>query len=153
MPTIKPRVQVTLETQTHEVIDRLAKLQGRTRGSIIAELLDSIAPVLAQTAALLEAAQAAPQDVLRGLKSVVEGVHDDLLEVAGDGIKQMDFLLTELSGGRVNPHVVTRGSGLSDTPQTKGTKPKPKPAATRPVAKSTPPKGKGVKDASQKRPI
>lgn len=117
MPTIKPRVQVTLEPQTHEVIERLARLQGRTRGSIIAELLDSIAPVLAQTAAILEAAEAAPKDVLRGLKSVVEGVHDELLDAAGDGIKQMDFLLSELSGGKVNPHVVTRGSGITDTTQ------------------------------------
>jgi hypothetical protein len=125
MPTIKPRVQVTLEPQTHEVIDRLARLQGRTRGSIIAELLDSIAPVLAQTAAILEAAEAAPKDVLRGLKSVVEGVHDELLDAAGDGIKQMDFLLSELSGGKANPHVVTRGSGITDTP------PKPKPNKAR----------------------
>ena len=117
MPTIKPRVQVTLEPQTHEVIERLARLQGRTRGSIIAELLDSIAPVLAQTAAILEAAEAAPKDVLRGLKSVVEGVHDELLDAAGDGIKQMDFLLSELSGGKANPHVVTRGSGITDSTQ------------------------------------
>lgn len=117
MPTIKPRVQVTLEPQTHEVFARLAHLQGRTRGSIIAELLDSIAPVMAQTVAILEAAEAAPKHVKDGLKEVVETAHDDLVSAAGDGIRQMDFLLSELSGGKANPHVVTRGSGITDTTQ------------------------------------
>ena len=125
MPTIKPRVQVTLEPQTHEVFARLAHLQGRTRGSIIAELLDSIAPVMAQTVAILEAAEAAPKHVKDGLKEVVETAHDDLLSAAGEGIRQMDFLLSELSGGKANPHVVTRGSGITDTP------PKPKPNKAR----------------------
>lgn len=125
MPTIKPRVQVTLEPQTHEVFARLAVLQGRTRGSIIAELLDAIAPTMAQTVAILEAAESAPKHVKEGLRAVAESAHDDLVSAAGDGIKQMDFLLSELSGGTVNPHVVTRGSGITDTP------PKPKPKTAR----------------------
>lgn len=116
MPTVKPRVQVTLEPQTHEVFARLAQLQGRTRGSIIAELLDAIAPTMAQTVAILEAAESAPQQVKDGLRAVVESAHDDLLEAAGDGIKQMDFLLTALSGSGADPHVVTRGSGMGVPP-------------------------------------
>jgi hypothetical protein len=153
MPTLKPRVQVTLEPQTHEVFARLAYLQGRTRGSIIAELLDSIAPALTQTIAILEAAQSAPQHVKDGLKAVVETAHDDLVLAAGDGIKQMDFLLSELSGGDANPHVVTRGSGLTDTPPPQSPKTKRKPATTRATAKSTTPNGTGVEDAGKKRQI
>jgi hypothetical protein len=116
MPTIKPRVNVTLEPQTHAVIERLAHLQGRTRGAVIADLLDSIAPVMGRTVALLEAASSAPQQVKDGLRSVVEGVHNELLEKAGVSNTQMDMLLERLSGGSqggVNPHVVTRGSGIS----------------------------------------
>jgi len=116
MPTIKPRVNVTLEPQTHEVIERLAQLQGRTRGSVISDLLDSIAPVMGRTVALLEAASSAPQQVKDGLRSVVEGVHNDLLEKAGVNSSQMDMLLDRLAGGSlggVNPHVVTRGSGIT----------------------------------------
>ena len=130
MPTIKPRVQVTLEPSTHEVIKRLAELQGRSRGSIIAELLDEVGPALTRTVALLEAAAAAPEQVRSGLRSVVEDIHDELLEVSGDSIQQMDWLMSELRGDGaggdgqaahpraarppVNPHVVTRGSGSGE---------------------------------------
>lgn len=117
MPTIKPRVQVTFEPRTHEVIERLALLQGRTRGSIIADLLDSIAPTIARTVALLEAASEAPGDIKRGLRAVVEGVHQDLIQVSGDASAQVDMLLDFLSdddsGQRLSPHVVTRGSGIT----------------------------------------
>lgn len=116
MPTLKPRVQVTLEPHTHEVIERLSVLQGRTRGSIIAELLDSIAPTLGRTVALLEAAQAAPGEVKRGLRAVVEDVHQELIEVSGDMSAQLDFILdslgSEAPAGGVDPHLVTRGSGI-----------------------------------------
>uniref|UniRef100_UPI001C0B5BD0 ribbon-helix-helix domain-containing protein n=1 Tax=Pseudomonas aeruginosa TaxID=287 RepID=UPI001C0B5BD0 len=63
MPTVKPRTTVTLEPSTHAVIDRLAVLQGRSRGAVIADLLDSVAPAMTRTVALLEAAAAAPQQV------------------------------------------------------------------------------------------
>ena len=129
MPTIKPRVQVTLESETHAVIERLATLQGRTRGSIIAELLDSIAPTLTRTVALLEAAMEAPNDVKRGLRAMVEGVHQELVEVSGDATAQLDMLMDQLSGdgspGGANPRLVTRGSGLKSNTKPKApTKPR-----------------------------
>lgn len=117
MPTLKPRVQVTLEPQTHAVIERLALLQGRTRGSVIAEFLDSIAPSLTRTVALIEAAMEAPNDVKRGLRAMVEGVHQELVDVSGDASAQLDMLLGQLADTQesegVNPHVVTRGSGIN----------------------------------------
>jgi hypothetical protein len=115
MPTVKPRVTITLEQSTHDVIDRLAALQGRTRGVVIAELLDEVVPALSRTVALLEAAAAAPQQVKAGLRAVVEGVHRDLVAVSGDGIGQLDMLLGVVADASVrgaNPHVVTRGSGM-----------------------------------------
>lgn len=117
MPTIKPRVNVTLEPSTHEVIERLAMLQGRTRGAVIADLLDSVAPALGRTVALLEAAASAPRHVKDGLKAVIESAHDDLVAAGGEGTKQLDFILDRLTNGGdadgVDPHVVTRGSGMS----------------------------------------
>jgi hypothetical protein len=113
MPTLKPRVQVTLDVHTHEIIERLAHLQGVTRGAVIADLLESVAPSLASTVALIEAAKAAPEQVKAGLKKVVEEVHEELIEVSGDSIKQMDWLLGQLTGRGSDPHVVTRGSGIT----------------------------------------
>lgn len=120
MPTNKPRVAVTLEPYDHEVIERLAALQGRTRGAVIADLLHEVIPALARTVALLEAAAAAPDQVKKGLRSVVEGVHDELVGMAGHGIAQMDWLLDELGGAPAEgstPVSVTRGSGTDSTPK------------------------------------
>lgn len=114
MPTNKPRVQVTLEPATHEIIDALARLQGRSRGSVIADLIDSIAPPLARTVALLQAASEAPAEVKRGLVNVVEGLHADLIAASGlvsDASKQLDSVLSEGLFPHADPHVVTRGSG------------------------------------------
>jgi hypothetical protein len=134
MPTLKPRVQVTLEPQTHDVIARLAKLQNRTRGSVIAELLDSVAPALIRTVALLEAAFEAPDQVKQGLRAVVEGVHDELVSVSGDSIKQLDMLMQRLDGDSEEgstPVPVTRGSGTDSTPTPKPAKTRRKPSAKR----------------------
>lgn len=119
MPTIKPRVQVTLEPETHVVIDRLAALQGRSRGAVIADMLDSIVPALNRTVALLEAAKEAPQQIKDGLRRVVEDVHQDLVAVAGQSTGQLDMLLSGFKkegfsvGSEVGstPVLVTRGSG------------------------------------------
>jgi hypothetical protein len=153
MPTAKPRIAVTLNQHTFDVIARMAELQGCSRGSVIAELLDSVAPALTRTVALLEAAADAPQQVRDGLRSVVESTHNDLLDVSGDALRQLDFLLGAFSQDEVNPHVVTRGSGLTDTPLPQSPKTKRKPLTTRAPAKSAKPTGTGVKDAGKKRQI
>lgn len=135
MPTLKPRVQVTLEPQTHEVIDRFARLQGRTRGAVIAELLDSVAPSLGRTVALLEAAQAAPGQIKKGLRDVVLGAHQEFLNISGDAAKQLDILLDQLGSedadGTADPHLVTRGSGITPPGPVGNTKKARKPSKPR----------------------
>jgi hypothetical protein len=134
MPTLKPRTTITLQPQTHEVIERLALAQGRSRGAIISELLDSVAPALTRTVALLEAAAAAPQQVKDGLRSVVEGVHAEMVATGGDMLKQVDWLMGEFQGGSpgaANPHVVTRGSGIQPPSSTKRPKTRKSPSETK----------------------
>lgn len=113
MPTAKPRIAVTLEQSTFEVIARMAALQGVSRGSIVADLLDSVAPSLARTVSLLEAAAAAPKQVQDGLREVVEAAHDDFTALAGDATRQLDMLLDAFTRTGADPHVVTRGSGIT----------------------------------------
>lgn len=113
MPTAKPRIAVTLEQTTFEVITRMAALQGVSRGSIVADLLDSVAPSLARTVSLLEAAAAAPKQVQDGLREVVEAAHDDFTALAGDATRQLDMLLDAFARTGADPHVVTRGSGIT----------------------------------------
>lgn len=119
MPTAKPRIAITLSEPTYNVIARMAELQGRSRGSVVAELMESVSPALGRTVALLEAAADAPKQVREGLKGVVEQVHGELVAVAGDSIAQMDWLLSDLQGGAEagpTPVPVTRGSGIDSTP-------------------------------------
>ena len=110
MPTSKPRFTVTCEPETHEVISRLAELQGRTRGSVVAELLDEVVPVLSRTIALLEAASEAPTAVRKGMLTSIEKAHDELMSIQGDANRQVDMLF-EGFAQEGSPHVVTRGSG------------------------------------------
>ena len=144
MPTAKPRVTVTLEQSTHEVIDRLASLQGRTRGAVIADMLDSVAPAIGRTVALLEAAMEAPNDVKRGLRAAVEAAHQEIVGVAGDGAAQLDMLLDRLSAEEANPHVVTRGSGMDTHGGRHGTE---KTGKARPRAAASGKRTGGGKDA------
>lgn len=133
MPTVKPRIAVTLPQETFDVLARLAELQNRSRGSVVAELLVEITPPLARTVALLEAAFAAPDQVKQGLRSVVEGVHRELVAVSGDGINQMDMLLEQLKAmpdDGSTPVPVTRGSGTDSTPTPKARKDRRKGSST-----------------------
>lgn len=133
MPTVKPRIAVTLPQETFDVLARLAELQNRSRGSVVAELLVEITPPLARTVALLEAAFAAPDQVKQGLRSVVEGVHRELVAVSGDGINQMDMLLEQLKAmpdDGSTPVPVTRGSGTDSTPTAKPKKTRRKGSST-----------------------
>lgn len=134
MPTIKPRVQVTLEPETHAVIERFAQLQGRTRGSVIAELLDSVAPSLTRTVALLEAAFEAPESIKTGLRGVVEGLQGELVNASGDAAKQLDFVLSQMEQdaqkSAADPHVVTRGSGMDSPTPRKSSKRRSNPSKT-----------------------
>lgn len=133
MPTAKPRIAVTLPQETFEVLARLAALQNRSRGSVVAELLVEITPPLARTVALLEAAFSAPAQIKQGLRNVVEGLHQEMVTASGDGIAQMDMLLERISGMQDDgstPVPVTRGSGTDSTPLPKQRKSRRKGSST-----------------------
>jgi hypothetical protein len=155
MPTLKPRITTTLTANTFEVIARMAKLQGVSRGSVVAELLESVGPVLARTVALLEAASDAPKQVRDGLRATVENTHDELFVVGGDVIRQMDWLLGAFEGSSqvLNPHVVTRGSGSVETGSLPPGKTLSSPSKSRSSGKNTKASGKGASDAGKKRKI
>lgn len=95
MPTSKPRFTITCEERTHQVISRLAELQGRTRGAVVAELLDEVVPVLERTITLLEAATEAPDRVREGMIRSIERAHGEMVESAGDSMHQIDMLMQQ----------------------------------------------------------
>jgi len=148
MPTNKPRIAVTLQPYVYETVSRLAKLQGRSRGSVVAELLEAVNPPLMRTVALLEAAAEAPGQVSAGLVRVLEDMERELVAATGAQVAQLDWLAgkvgADMASGvdarsapaptparakkrsskrgpkaKPNPRVVTRGSGTKNQRVTK----------------------------------
>ena len=67
MPTIKPRVSITMETEDLAVLDRYAAASGTPRATIVSGLLASAIPELQRASELIELANAAPRHVRQGL--------------------------------------------------------------------------------------
>jgi predicted DNA-binding protein len=135
MPTAKPRIAITLPPHTHEVIRRLAELNGQPMSKIVAELVEAVSEPLMRTVALLEAAAAAPKQIKDGLRGTVQAMERELYGAAGYTLGQMDWLINEMGKGEAererggvppapsappsrasgraksNPHTVIRGSG------------------------------------------
>ncbi len=93
MPSSKPAIAVRLPPHVFEVFARLAELQGRSRGSVVAELLEAVYPPLMRSVALMEAAIEAPAQVRDGLRQTLEDLELDLVKSAGGSLAQMDMLI------------------------------------------------------------
>lgn len=131
---------VTMNVHDHEVIARFAELQGKTRGRIVAEILETIIPPLRNSVALFEAAAEAPAQVRENLKQSLALMERDLVGAAGASMAQADWLLKECldaaregkkegaahaRGDLSTPVPVTRGSQLKRHKPAVGGKPKP----------------------------
>lgn len=134
MPTTKPRITVTLNQHVYDVFARLAELQGQSKGSIIAEILETVYPPLMRTVALLEAANEAPKQVRQGLKSNLEAIERELLKSTEGTTGQLDWMIQEMreaSSGVSDPPLVTRGSGSPLSPSASIRKKRAKPVGAR----------------------
>ena len=65
MPTLKPRISITLDHDELVILDRYAAASGTPRASIVADLLRSTLPQLKEAAELIEMANAAPGHIKR----------------------------------------------------------------------------------------
>lgn len=110
MASSKPAIAVRLPPHVFEVFARLAALQGRSRGSVVAEILESIYPPMMRTVALLEAAQEAPQQMRSGLREALERIELELVHAQGGGLAQMDWVLEEIQGAPAGDAKRSRGT-------------------------------------------
>lgn len=67
MPTLKPRVSITMDPEDLAVLDRYAAASGSPRATIISGLLSSAIPELQKASELIEMANAAPRHVREGI--------------------------------------------------------------------------------------
>lgn len=75
MPSVKPRITITLEPQVHEVLKRLSSLTGNSQSSMVCEILTDSLPVFERMVEVLAAAEklradamSSQQEIGRGLK-------------------------------------------------------------------------------------
>lgn len=139
MPSVKPRLALTLPEHRHDLLKRLAALQGVSMASVVTELLEECYPVLERVCVALETAKTASESVKTGIRESCDKAIEELepyrVAVSDQFDLFMDGLTRQIQGeastrdgaeaaalgddsGRsaaVNPRVVTRGSGHTDT--------------------------------------
>ena len=72
MPTLNPRINVTLSPSSDTLVQRLSSLQGVSKAQVLRELLEAAEPALHRAVALMEAASGAQRAVLDGLSASLE---------------------------------------------------------------------------------
>lgn len=93
MPSVKPRVALTLHPETRAAVRELAEAAGKPEATVIAELLREMAPQLRDLAKLLrhakagrqQAAKAALRDLMgNAMAELMAEAQPDLLKGKGD---------------------------------------------------------------------
>lgn len=116
MPTMKTRVNLTLDDTLVAAIDRIRAITGQPRTAVIMEVLEPSTPYFEQMAQMLEEAQqqkAQPSVQLMGnLEEVTRRVASGYGDLSPRARKLMEELLLEMSSeqsGGTGPRPVTRG--------------------------------------------
>lgn len=97
MPTAKPRITITLEKHSHEVLSRLSAASGDSMSQIVASFVDLALPSLERVVVVLEQARAAPEKVRAGLVAAVERAERDMLPAMVEALDQSDLFLSDLT--------------------------------------------------------
>lgn len=134
MPTIKPRVNVTLKPEDYALLSTLARQQKRSRADLLRDLFETIRPVLERVAVVSEAAQRAQSTAKQGLIESAEKAEAELQPMVQKALGQFDLFLAEVQQQ-------TEGRAESQPPQAAAADRTPVPVITgvrsrKPVDKS-----------------
>lgn len=97
MATSKPRITITMEQQHYDVVQRLAKLQGKPMSKVVTELLTEIVPVLAKVADSLAIAVNAHANVKQKMVQAAEQAEQDFQPLMAQAIDQFDLFASQLA--------------------------------------------------------
>ena len=95
MPTVKPRINITLQPERYDLLRRLSSLQGSSMASIVVEVMDSVYPVLERVVIVLEAAKNAQTSQKEGMRKAVEAAEVEMMPHMYDAISQFDMFIDE----------------------------------------------------------
>jgi predicted transcriptional regulator len=97
MATTKPRITITMEQPDYDVVQRLAKLQGKPMSKVVTELISEIVPVLAKVADSLAIAVNAHANVKQKMVQAAEQAEQDMQPVLEQAINQFDLFASQLA--------------------------------------------------------
>lgn len=96
MATTKPRITISLTPEQYEIVRRLSVLQKAPMSRIITDFFGEVAPILANVADTLEAAQRASSDARAKFVRAAEVANDELRPLAEAVKNQFDMFAGEL---------------------------------------------------------
>ena len=109
MPTLNPRLTVTLTPAVAAVMKRMSELTGNSQSALVGELLEETRPIFERMVLVMQAAKDVKGKVREDLISSMEGVQDRLEKQLG--LLEPIFEQESLSLIDQAEKVVRRGSG------------------------------------------
>jgi hypothetical protein len=91
MPTIKPRITVILPPDEAAILETLAKLQGVSKSSILAEVWGMASPVMARVCKLLTEAKDAQESVKEGIRAASDEAIRQMLPIHDQSMLNFDL--------------------------------------------------------------
>ena len=137
MPTINPRVQVTLSPSLDALVIRFARLQRSSKSQVLRELLEAAEPGLQRVVALMEAASKAAGNVHSGLSASLQRSQEAAEDALAITLSRMDRATDDL----VSQAEAVRGRRPARRPQ--------RGASASSAAKNPPSSNRGVKSTKQ----
>ena len=146
MPTINPRINVTLSPSLYGMVGELAKYQRVSRSMVLRELLEASEPALAQVVAMMRAAEdmseAAKSRLLTDMDSALvklEATKDEALALAAGATADLVAQAESIRGRRPG----RRAGGVRQRPT--GSAVRPDLSDSSPAPSGPPSSNRGVK--------
>ena len=96
MPTVNPRINVTLSPSVDALVTRLATFQRCSKSAVVRELLESAEPTFARVVVLMEAAAKASSSVRGDLARSLERSQDAAEDVLAGALMRIDRASVDL---------------------------------------------------------
>ena len=96
MPTINPRIAITLPPYRYDLLKRMATLQGVSMASMVSELLEEFYPVLERVCVALEMAKKAQNSTRVGMREAADRAIEEMQPMLDASKGQLDIFLNAI---------------------------------------------------------
>lgn len=140
MPTVNPRVQVTLSPSLDALVKRMALCTRSSKSQVLRELLEAAEPALQRAATLMEAASTAAAEARARLARNLSKSQDLVEDQLAMNLARLD---------RMTDDLVSQAEAIKARRPGRGGARSASPAPAAPVGKEPPSSNRGVKSAKQ----